>query len=43
MLEPPLELPQGSVFAYWHERTHHDPGHQWFRDALFELVASAAR
>jgi DNA-binding transcriptional LysR family regulator len=43
MLEPPLELPQGSVFAYWHERTHHDPGHQWFRDALFELVASAAK
>lgn len=43
MLKPPLELPSGSVFVYWHERMHRDPGHRWFREALFELVASGPK
>lgn len=38
-LKPPITLPRTPLHAYWHERAHHDPGHRWFREELFALVA----
>lgn len=31
---PPLELPVGTLFALWHDRTHADEGHRWLRQRL---------
>jgi len=39
VLEPPLPLPRVRYAAYWHERSHKDPGHRWLR----QTVAEAAR
>ncbi|MBB6054741.1 LysR family transcriptional regulator [Tolumonas osonensis] len=35
--EPPLAIPGFTKVAAWHERTHHDPAHQWLRALLFDL------
>lgn len=32
--EPPLAIPGFTKVAAWHERTHHDPAHQWLRTLL---------
>jgi DNA-binding transcriptional LysR family regulator len=37
ILEPPLRLPAVRYAAYWHERKHRDPGHQWLRARLVEV------
>ena len=37
ILEPPLRLPTVRYAAYWHERKHRDPGHQWLRARLVEV------
>lgn len=37
--EPPLRLPRVRMMGYWHERSHTDPGHRWFRS----LVVAASR
>ena len=29
---PPFELPPVTVWMFWHERCHHDPGHVWLRE-----------
>lgn len=34
--EPPLPIPGFTKVAAWHERTHHDPAHQWLRALLVE-------
>lgn len=34
--EPPLSIPGFTKVAAWHERTHHDPAHQWLRSLLVE-------
>lgn len=39
ILEPPLKLARIRYAAYWHERSHKDPAHRWFRG----LVAQAAK
>lgn len=36
MLEPPVEIPGFSKTVAWHERTHHDPAHQWVRRTLID-------
>jgi len=38
LLELPLKLPRISYGAYWHERSHKDPGHQWFRKKVQEAA-----
>jgi DNA-binding transcriptional LysR family regulator len=35
----PIELEPATHVALWHERSHRDPGHQWLRTVLGELVA----
>lgn len=38
MHRPPLAISPVPVAAYWHERTHADPGHRWFRDVVGGVV-----
>ncbi|MCA9658877.1 MAG: LysR family transcriptional regulator [Myxococcales bacterium] len=35
---PPVALPEVPVNAYWPERVHHDPGHQWLRERVVQVV-----
>ena len=42
MMPPPVDIPGFSKIAVWHDRTHRDPGHRWFRSLLFEAIASQA-
>lgn len=35
MLELPFNLPSYDVCQYWHERYHHEPGHIWLRQTIF--------
>jgi DNA-binding transcriptional LysR family regulator len=35
----PFKVEQMQVKVLWHERMHHDPGHQWLRGAIAKLVA----
>lgn len=39
MMSPPVSIPGFSKIAVWHERTHRDEGHRWFRSMLFDTVA----
>ena len=39
ILEPPLKLPDMRMNLFWHERTHKDPRHRWFR----QLITTVAR
>ena len=39
ILEPPLKLPDMRMNLFWHERTHKDPRHRWFR----QLITAVAR
>lgn len=39
IMSPPFDLPQFKVKQYWHERSRHDPGHQWLRQGIAELMA----
>jgi DNA-binding transcriptional LysR family regulator len=34
----PLDIPEQSIALYWHERTHRDAAHEWFRDLLGRLT-----
>lgn len=36
-VDPPLDIPGYEMVMLWHERTHHDPAHQWLRG---HIVAS---
>lgn len=38
LLDPPIPVPRFTFSLAWHERSRHDPGHQWFR-GLIEQVA----
>jgi DNA-binding transcriptional LysR family regulator len=33
----PLQLPNQEIGLYWHERTHRDPAHAWFRGLLAKI------
>lgn len=37
MLPVPLKLKRLEIFQYWHERSHHDAGHRWFRNEIATL------
>jgi DNA-binding transcriptional LysR family regulator len=36
---PPLELPRGDAYLWWHQRFNNDPGHRWWRKALLDAFA----
>ena len=36
----PFSLPGYEVKQHWHERFHHDPGNQWLRRTIWELLAT---
>lgn len=38
IVEPPLGLPRIRCAAYWHERSHKDPGHRWLRGLVIEAA-----
>ncbi len=38
----PFPSPRFTVKQHWHERFHHDPGNQWLRRTIAELVATAS-
>lgn len=37
----PFQLPQYEVKQHWHERYHNDPGTQWLRRLITELLSSS--
>jgi DNA-binding transcriptional LysR family regulator len=37
IIKPPLDLSDICISAYWHERTHTMPMHQWFRRMLADI------
>ncbi len=41
-LPPPVELPGFAMHLVWHQRTHHDAGHRWFRDQVAAVAAELA-
>lgn len=36
---PPMQIPEIRIHMHWHERTHHDPAHRWFRQICAEVAA----
>ncbi len=38
----PFPSPRFTVKQHWHERFHHDPGNQWLRRTIAELVSGPA-
>jgi DNA-binding transcriptional LysR family regulator len=38
VLPIPMAIAEIRQAIYWHERTHNEPGHRWFRDLVFELA-----
>lgn len=43
ILPVPLALPRFQVKQYWHERSRHDPGHQWLREGIAAVLAGKRR
>jgi DNA-binding transcriptional LysR family regulator len=43
ILPLPLVLPRFQVKQYWHERSRHDPGHQWLREGIAAVLAGRRR
>jgi DNA-binding transcriptional LysR family regulator len=41
LVPPPIELTPMVCGLYWHERTHRQPSHVWFRNLLAEVAAEA--
>jgi DNA-binding transcriptional LysR family regulator len=37
-VQPPFKLPDPNVSMYWHELSHRDPGHMWFRNVILEIA-----
>jgi len=38
ILPLPLDVPDVRIAMYWHERTHNEPSHQWFRQLISDLT-----
>jgi DNA-binding transcriptional LysR family regulator len=38
VLPIPIAVPEIRQAMYWHERTHKEPSHQWFRSMVSELA-----
>lgn len=34
IVEPPTDIPGFTMSLLWHDRRHHDPGHEWLRSEL---------
>jgi DNA-binding transcriptional LysR family regulator len=43
MFAVPLHLPQYDVKQHWHERFHNDPGSQWLRRMVADLMSTNAQ
>ena len=43
VLEPPLRLPEMRINMFWHERTHKDPRHRWFRQQITAVARDTLR
>jgi DNA-binding transcriptional LysR family regulator len=39
LLDPPLRLPRMRYAAFWHDRSHTDPSHQWLRRIIAEVAS----
>lgn len=39
VLESPLNVPDMRIGVFWHERTHKEASHRWFRQMLSEVAA----
>jgi DNA-binding transcriptional LysR family regulator len=37
-VQPPFKLPDPNISMYWHELSHREPGHMWFRSAILEIA-----
>lgn len=42
LVEPPCDLPVGSLIMLWHERVREDPAHQWLRTITAEAADLSA-
>lgn len=40
LLEPPLPIPELRIHLFWHERTHQEASHRWFRQILIDTAKS---
>lgn len=40
VLEPPLSIPDIRISLFWHERTHQEAPHRWFRQLLTDTAKS---
>ena len=40
VLEPPIAIPDIRISLFWHERTHKEPSHRWFRQLLTDTAKS---
>ena len=40
LLDPPLAIPDLRIHLFWHERTHQETSHRWFRQVLIETAKS---
>lgn len=38
VLEPPISVPDMRIAVYWHERTHKEASHRWFRQKLADVA-----
>lgn len=38
LLEPPVTIPDLRINLFWHERTHQEASHRWFRQLLADVV-----
>lgn len=34
----PVQAPPYPITSHWHPRSHHDPGHRWMRQFVFDLL-----
>lgn len=41
LFAPPLALPSARLYAFWHPRSHADPGHAWLRERLYAAAGAA--
>ena len=37
VFDPPIKTSPIKITQYWHERSHHDPAHQWFRENIYNF------
>jgi len=40
VLTPPISIPDARINMFWHERTHQEASHRWFRQLLTECAKS---